>query len=170
MGVELEFVILDVADQSKSDCRSSRIADLQGLYSHNNMASAMRGSRGVSVRDCVVTLQEAGIDVEQYHAESAPLQYEIALGPASAVTAVDRAVQAQEIIRTVASSRGFAACFLPSPFGNGLASGLHAHVSMAPDPGVLEQQCRQQEDEWLAGIQHRLPLLCTIGMPSEQSY
>ena len=168
-GFELEFVCLELSEASCSGRQTGSTADVRCQYSHNSMASATRGDRGAFLTDCAIALQEASIEVEQYHAESGPLQYEIALGPKPVMAAVDTLIQCQEIIRIVAGKYGFRACFLPRPFANGPTSGLHTHLSLLQGhlPG---QSSRVRESDFLAGILHRLPLLCGFGMPSADSY
>ncbi|GIL65036.1 hypothetical protein Vafri_18884 [Volvox africanus] len=78
-----------------------------------------------------------GIAVVQWHGESAPGQYEIALMHGDAVEAVDKLLLAKEALVGVAASHGLAVSFLPKPFPDAAGNGLHVHFSLWKDGKCL---------------------------------
>jgi len=78
----------------------------------------------------VSTLEKLGIHVEMTHHEVAPSQHEIDFEYNNALLNADNVMILKQAIKTVASSRGLYATFMPKPkFGiNG--SGMHTHQSL----------------------------------------
>jgi len=78
----------------------------------------------------VSTLEKLGIHVEMSHHEVAPSQHEIDFEYSDALINADSVMILKQAIKTVASSRGLYATFMPKPkFGiNG--SGMHTHQSL----------------------------------------
>jgi glutamine synthetase len=81
------------------------------------------------VRAC----QSLGQGIVQFHSESAPGQYELALSPHrdDPVAACDGLLLAKEAVASLAARRGLVACFAPKPFADRAGSGMHVHVSVA---------------------------------------
>lgn len=73
---------------------------------------------------------DAGLPLEQVHAEYGANQFEISLPPAPPVTAADAVVVAKAIIGLVARRHGLAASFSPVPFPGTVGSGAHQHFSL----------------------------------------
>jgi len=67
-------------------------------------------------------LTDAGIVVEQFHAESAPGQYEIVTGPLPPVESVDALVLTRDVIYNVAAKHGVRATFYPKVYANACTS------------------------------------------------
>ena len=61
-------------------------------------------------------LTDAGIEVQQFHAESAPGQYEVVTGPLPPVEAVDALVFTRDTIYNVAAKYGVRATLYPKVF------------------------------------------------------
>ncbi len=78
----------------------------------------------------VATLESMGISVVQYHAESAPGQFEIATGCYPALDAADKLVLSREAIAAVARRHGLEVCFAPKPLANAGGNGCHCHFSL----------------------------------------
>ena len=77
--------------------------------------------RSSSVGKCIIeeiydTLTDAGIEVEQFHSESAPGQYEVITGPLPPVEAVDALVFTRDTIYNVAAKHGVRATLYPKVF------------------------------------------------------
>lgn len=115
-------------------------------------------------------LQETGVPVFHFHAESSHCQFEIATEPSAPLLAVDRLVQAQHIIRSRAMDYGYRATFTPRPLPSMCPSGLHIHLSIEDRPEHEDSGIKRRAEAFLAGIIHHLPALVAIGMPSEPSY
>ena len=164
VGFELEFYLLDDEKCHRGDPNECIPVITNTTY--NSTALGLRGSRGACVEECARKLQAFGIEVEQYHAESGPYQFEIATGPLPPLEAVDTLIQSQEIIRRIAINHGLRACFLPKPFRQYRATGLHAHLSLYSDAIAGNKY----QDSFLAGVLSRLPQICAFSMASQQSY
>ena len=63
-------------------------------------------------------LQNAGIELEMYHAEAAPGQFEIVTGAMDPLEAADALVFTREAIYNVANKHGCKATFAPRVFDN----------------------------------------------------
>ena len=67
-------------------------------------------------------LTDAGIEVQQFHAESAPGQYEVITGPLPPVEAVDALVFTRDTIYNVAAKHGARATLYPKVFTQSCSS------------------------------------------------
>ncbi|CAG8463378.1 21448_t:CDS:2 [Gigaspora margarita] len=108
IGTEFEFVLLkDITPPVGVD---------DTTYS---LASSFRTSNNAEILDRIVeSLQEQGIEVEQFHSESAPGQFEIVTAPESPLIAADKVVVTRQTIYDVAARAGVRATFVPKPFKN----------------------------------------------------
>ena len=68
------------------------------------------------VEEVYDVLTDAGVEVQQFHAESAPGQYEIVTGPLPPVEAVDSLVFTRDTIYNVAAKYGVRATLYPKIF------------------------------------------------------
>ncbi|TGO69287.1 hypothetical protein BOTNAR_0013g00610 [Botryotinia narcissicola] len=84
-------------------------------------------------------LSNAGIDLEQWHPESATGQFEFVLPACAPLEAVDILLQTREIIATVARTHGWRATLHPKPLPNKLGTGAHVHLSISTPEGEKEQ-------------------------------
>jgi glutamine synthetase len=89
----------------------------------NHAWSASLALRSSSVGKAIVeeiydVLTDAEIEVQQFHAESAPGQYEIVTGPLPPLEAVDALIFTRDIIYNVASKHGAHATLYPKVFEN----------------------------------------------------
>ncbi|KAI9700146.1 MAG: hypothetical protein M1820_006928 [Bogoriella megaspora] len=164
VGLELEFYLM-----TNEDLKDALNDAAPTAYNHWSTASGMRDVRADCLEDCVKALQRSEIEVQQFHAEPGRHMYEIATGPLSALEALDTWTQTLEIVKRTARDHGLQATFLPKPFSTLYCLGQHVHLSIHSS-GVSTAVCGQIEEHFLAGILHRLPLLCNFGMPSQDSY
>ena len=87
-------------------------------------------------------LDASGVGVHQFAKEYGPAQYELSLFPADPLTAVDRFCVARQVVRALAREVGLVATFMPKPWTDRPANGIHVHLSlvdrdgreMIPDP------------------------------------
>jgi len=68
------------------------------------------------VEEIYDVLTEAGIEVQQFHAESAPGQYEVVTGPLPPVEAIDALVFTRDTIYNVAAKHRARATLYPKVF------------------------------------------------------
>ncbi|MBT2553043.1 glutamine synthetase family protein [Arthrobacter sp. ISL-5] len=80
--------------------------------------------------DLLAAMNQAGIPMEQIHAEYGRNQFEFSLPPASPVHAADTVVFAKIIVGIVSRAHGMQASFSPSPFPGTVGNGAHQHLSL----------------------------------------
>ncbi|HKC27149.1 MAG TPA: glutamine synthetase family protein, partial [Jatrophihabitans sp.] len=83
------------------------------------------------VADLESALGNAGLAVEQLHAEYASYQFEVSLAPATPIEAADSALLARLVISRVARRHGLLASFSPLPMAGGAGNGAHQHLSLS---------------------------------------
>ncbi|KAF7956145.1 hypothetical protein EAE96_005065 [Botrytis aclada] len=84
-------------------------------------------------------LSDAGIDLEQWHPESATGQFEFVLPACAPLEAADILLQTREIIAKVVQTHGWRATLHPKPLPNKLGTGAHVHLSIPSPEGEKEQ-------------------------------
>ena len=67
------------------------------------------------ITDC---LKASGVELQMYHSEAAPGQYEVITGPLPPLQAVDALVLTRDIIFNIASKHGLRATLAPRVFGD----------------------------------------------------
>jgi glutamine synthetase len=95
----------------------------------NHAWSTSLAMRSASVGKAIVeeiydVLTDAGIEVQQFHAESAPGQYEIVTGPLPPIEAVDTLVFTRDTIYNVAAKHGVRATLYPKVFKDACISSI----------------------------------------------
>ena len=113
--------------------------------------------------EIATSLSDMGVDLQQFHAESGPGQYEFILPPAPPLLAIDTLIQTRQVIAQIAALHGLRATLHPTPFGEkGAGSAAHAHISMQPPA--------RDRDFFVGGVLEHLSALCAFTMPDAQSY
>jgi len=92
------------------------------------------------------TLEKLGINVEMSHHECAPSQHEIDIEYSDALKSADNIMVLKQAIKTVASSKGLYATFMPKPIFGVNGSGMHTHQSLLDRDG--EPLFYDKEDEY----------------------
>ena len=106
-------------------------------------------------------LEKAGIELQQFHPESCPGQYEFVLGPQSPLEAVDTLLAAREIIANAAANANLRATLYPKPFASAPGTGSHLHISVTP------------ADNWssfFAGVLKHLNSIAAFSYSNSASY
>lgn len=120
-------------------------------------------------------LAALGIEVEGWHDEAAPGQFEINLRPCDAVGAADAVVRVKQAARELALDLGCSITFMAKPvetYGNG----LHVHHSLrgaADDaPVFLEHDGTMSKlmQRWIAGIVATMPAATSVLNPTVNSF
>jgi hypothetical protein len=113
VGFETEFILLKNMDL------------IQAINDHGwCIAQAFAsGTTGAQVLDEIAdALAVADIELQQYHSEAAPGQYEIVTGPLPPLQAADALIHTRETIYNIASKHGLRATFAPRIFMNSCIS------------------------------------------------
>lgn len=118
------------------------------------------------IEEIVDTLAEIGIDLDHFHAEAAPTQWEFPLPPSSPLKAVDQLYKARETICNIAKNHGLKATFYPRPYAMAPGSAQHAHFSINGEPETVSKHT----DSFLAGVLQHLPSILAFSLPTEESY
>ncbi len=129
------------------------------------------------VADVLGSLDAAGIPVHQFAKEYGPAQYELSFLPTDPVAAVDQFLLARQLVKALAGREGLSATFMPRPWTDLPANGVHVHVSLTGgdgralipdpvDPSALSETGRQA----VAGLLDHSAALCALTAPSPNSY
>lgn len=113
------------------------------------------------VESIVTNLKRSGVDIQQFHVESAPGQFEFVLSPLDPLAAVDTLLAAREIISSLATERRLHATISPKPYPKAAGTGAHFHVSMMPP---------EKHENFLAGILKHIPAIAAFTYSNEVSY
>lgn len=130
LGFEIEIVFMSYVS-----------GDAAGYKEHQNFAGhAWSSARALHGKLEILTeiydnLSNAGIELEQWHPESATGQFEFILPPLSPLEAVDTVIHAREIISTVVASHGLRATLHPKPFPMQCGTASHVHLSISSQNG-----------------------------------
>lgn len=143
---------------------------------HSFGLSALRRTEPFAT-NLMQALEEAGIEPEVIIAEYGEDQFELANGPADALTAADRAVALREITREMAEAAGWKASFAPKVSPDGVGNGVHIHFSFtAPDGGAAAFDAEAPgrlspvAGAFCAGILRHMRALTALTAPSVPSY
>lgn len=156
---ELEFFLLP--EQEEEAEGTWHAYGMGGLLAHEAM-----------VNDLVNALEEAGVGLEQFHAEYGSRQFELSLAPANPITAVDRLVLTRILLGRIARKHHLRVSFSPRPFERDAGNGAHLHFSFTRDGQPLlaggsgSYGISEAGGSLLAGIVRHLPELVALLAPS----
>jgi hypothetical protein len=115
VGFETEFILLKNTNP------------IEAINDHGwSIAQAFAsGTTGAQVLEEIAdALALAGVELQQYHSEAAPGQYEIVTGPLPPLQAADTLIHTRETIYNIASKHGLRATLAPRVFMNSCMSHL----------------------------------------------
>lgn len=154
LGFEIEVVIL----RRHLD---GRWIPLTTNHSWSNVTSDIRQNALEFLEEIVTTLASIEIHIEQFHAESAPGQFEFVLPPAPPLEAIDTLLKARQTIQNVAELHGYRATLYPRPYPFAAGTASHAHFSISPTT---------EEESFLAGILAHFSAITAFSLAQEVSY
>jgi glutamine synthetase len=125
VGHEIEFLLVD-PDGGRLPSTLWAQYGLAGVLEHEAF-----------VRDVNVAATAAGVNIEQFHPEYGPNQFEISLAPLAPVAAADQLVLTRLIIGRAARRHGLRVSLSPAPFAGSVGSGAHQHFSLSTSEGPL---------------------------------
>lgn len=120
VGFEIEFILLE-----------STLPHAEPISTHDwtTTSSIYTGSTGAIVLEEIAdALQAGGVELQMYHAEAAPGQYEVVTGPLSPLQAADALVYSHEVIYNIANKHKLRATFAPRVFGYSCLSSSHPRL------------------------------------------
>lgn len=179
LGFEIEFVVMERNDQqqqtpgdatTKEKFRTLQADDGHAWAIARALADTGRPGSFNSVIDgeLAEALDAAGIEIEQYHAESAPGQYEIVLSALPPLEACDTLVHARQIIESVAARHGFRVTLHPKPFAKACGTASHVHMSVTSD--TFGEDNPEVYEPFYAGILRHFPALIAFTYSNPVSY
>ncbi|KAI4520888.1 hypothetical protein K525DRAFT_239764 [Schizophyllum commune Loenen D] len=163
IGVEHEFVLLKSVDPVEP-INYGDWTTTGGLPSGSVEATVLQ-----EIADSV---QASGIELQLYHVEAAPGQFEVVTGPLPPLEAADAVVHTREIITQTAAKHGLRATFAPRPFMTSAGSAAHIHISVhsPKDSQKVIGQLSPYESSFLAGMLAHLPAIPALTLPTPASY
>ncbi|OQD74850.1 hypothetical protein PENDEC_c009G04266 [Penicillium decumbens] len=117
------------------------------------------------LEESVLALQNVGIMVQQFHAESAPGQWEFVLPPGSPLRAVDALVLARHLVMKIANKHGYRATLYPRLSPDEAGTGSHVHLSLNS-----EKVDKPTVESFFAGILDNFTSISAFTLPEEMSY
>ena len=124
-------------------------------------------------RQICLTLEEMGIQPESSHHEQGPGQNEVDFRYAEALEAADNFVTFKSVVKSMASSSGLFASFLPKPLQGAPGSGLHLSISIMKDGKNLFHPSFEQSADgrsFVAGILRHAAEMTIFGNPLTNSF
>ncbi|KAJ6606048.1 hypothetical protein DFH09DRAFT_1119178 [Mycena vulgaris] len=165
VGFETEFILLT---------STSPITTVHNLQGYSNSLALPTDSIAERVLEEIVNaLELSGVEVQMYHAEAAPGQYEIATGPLPPLQAVDALVHTRETIYNIASKHGLRATLAPRIHEYSCGSAAHTHISVhstSVDSSSKGTEFTDLESTFLAGLLQHLPAALAFTLPLPASY
>ncbi|KAK6839170.1 glutamine synthetase-like protein [Apiospora arundinis] len=162
MGFEIEFVVLE---RNTEPGATEKYRTMQTDGHAWAVARVLAGMASIldEMADC---LEEAGISIEQYHAESAPGQYEIVLSALPPLAACDSLVHARQIIESIAARHGYRVTLHPKPFKQLVGTASHVHLSVSSPGG----DSPEVYEPFYAGILRHFPAIIAFTYSNPTSY
>lgn len=156
-GFEIEIVFMKPVANANGD---EDFVPVVKNHSWSNMTSDTRRMVPL-LEEIASSLASIGINLEQFHAESCPGQFEFILPPGRPVEAVDMLLKARQVVTNVAEQHGLRATLYPRPIHKAAGTASHAHVSISP---------ATHEESFLAGIMDHYPALLAFTLSQDISY
>ncbi|KAF7887955.1 uncharacterized protein EAF01_011109 [Botrytis porri] len=137
VGFEIEIIFMK---GTLNEDNTHVYAPLPGSDSHCWGSNNALSPAVINVMDEIMEkLSDAGIDLEQWHPESATGQFEFVLPACAPIEAADILLHTREIIAAVAQTHGWRATLHPKPLPNKMGTGAHVHLSIPTPEGEKEQ-------------------------------
>ncbi|KAF9482735.1 glutamine synthetase/guanido kinase [Pholiota conissans] len=166
VGFETEFILL------------KNVQKIEAVNQHGycNSTALLTGTPETqALEEIADALMLSGIELQAYHAEAAPGQYEVVTGPMPPLQAADALIHTRETIFNIASKHGLTATLAPRVFLDNCGSAAHAHMSIHSTKGAsarpsAHENLSEVEAQFLAGLLEHLPYLTLLALPTEPSY
>jgi glutamine synthetase len=172
VGYEIEVVFFRPGEET---CQGHSPQAPSSNHTWSSVTSDVRSLLPM-VEKIVRSLAACGINIQQYHAESTPGQWEFVLPPAEPLKAVDVLVRAREAIALIAREHGYCATLHPRPYSDQAGTGAHVHLSVNsifPDgrePSLSRTASSPNTDAFFAGIIDHFNSIMAFCLPLDVSY
>ncbi|KIM47094.1 hypothetical protein M413DRAFT_440624 [Hebeloma cylindrosporum] len=162
VGFESEFILL----------KSTRpVEAVQEHYPMDTKALLAGSIEEKLLEEISDGIQASGIELQLYHAEAAPGQFEVVTGPLTPLEAADALVHTREIILHTAAKHGLRATFAPRINTSAPGSSAHVHISVHSQRAIKTAEALSSpESSFLASLLTNLPAVTALTMPIPVSY
>ncbi|EMD31990.1 hypothetical protein CERSUDRAFT_119297 [Gelatoporia subvermispora B] len=173
VGFESEFIILSETSPKPVAVNNADWSCAAKLFS---------GSKETAILEEIAdALQAGGIELQMYHAEAAPGQFEVVTGPLPPLEAADALIFTRQTIYNITNKHGYRATFAPRLHNDNCGSAAHMHLSVhssRPDsPSSFSRAdaaraptLSPNERSFLQSLLTHLPAVCALTMPTRASY
>ncbi|KAJ5413635.1 FluG family protein [Penicillium cosmopolitanum] len=170
VGVEVEVIFIRNSDRDGLDPLDQSIVHRSHVFA--GATAAMKRTTVAMVEEIVTKALDMGIEIDRYHAEMTPGQWEFSLLPQTPVQAIDMLLQFREVLEIIAREHGFMATMHPEPFSGRLGSGVHMHISWNSPVGAEQADDREtaQAESFFAGMIEHLPAIVGVAAPLDVSF
>lgn len=158
MGFEAEVAFLHRVEKDGVE----EFKPISGVHAYGTARALVNKSMDI-LTECVEALEASGIEVQQFHPESADGQYEIVTGPLNPLESIDALYHTRETIVNIASKYDVRATFYPKPFDEQAGTAAHTHISISPP--TLEN-----DEGFFSGVLDNLRAVCALTLPNPASY
>ena len=118
MGFESEFILL----------KNTLPIEVVNQHGWSNSPALLTKTKEYQILEEIAEcLSLSGVELQMYHSEGAPGQYEVITGPLPPLQAADALIHTRETIYNIASKHGLRATFAPRVFMNNCLS-LSSHT------------------------------------------
>lgn len=173
IGCEIEFILLRRDDQGTlHPIREAHHWGRESSLNHDAAESA--------IEEALDILEKASVLVETIHAEAARGQYEVVLGKAPPMEAVDKLLFTRSVLERCSAKHGYKLTLHPRPFANEGGTAAHMHVSVSrsgrqasnSDDFTSSQAMSETAtyEPFYAGILKHLRAICAFTLSNASSY
>ena len=131
IGFEVEIVLMK-SEKTPEGFKFGELPFNQGGHAWSTTRALQNDETLDLIEIMLKRFEEAGIELEQYHPESSPGQYEFIFAALPPLDAVDSLIAAREIISSIAANADVRATLYPKPFPMRCGTGAHVHMSIEP--------------------------------------
>lgn len=162
VGFESEFILL----------KSTNPVEAANYHSWSASNGFLSGStEALVLREIADSIQASGIELQMYHPEAAPGQYEMVTGPLPPLESADALVHTREIITNTAAKHGLRATFAPRIYMDSTGSSTHTHISIHSKDNVKSpDRLSSYESYFLSSVLAHLPALLALTYPTPASF
>lgn len=167
VGFEIEVVFMQKATDADGQVVEYRLVN----KNHSFQSITAEDNEYLLIAEEIVrSMLEAGIPIEQFHAEAAPGQWEFVLPPLPPVKAVDTLIKARAIISQTAERYKLRATLFPRPSDSHAGNGAHVHISINPSSSASPEQKKPKEECFFAGIMEHFSAVLAFTLAQQESY
>lgn len=121
-------------------------------------------------REICLSLEEMGLNPISSCHKSGPGQNEIDFASSDPLTAADNMMHYKAVVKTIASSLGLYASFMPKPLPEEIGSAMKIYISITKDGKSLLGTDSAEGKAFAAGIKKYMPDFALFMNPTENSY